>query len=171
VLLLAALLSTAHAGWYWEDVGPFWGLAMFCLVVAAGASKFARRILTQKWLVYIGLTSYGIYLIHETAIEVIERSYRSGASQWADFAVGVIGAVAIGVFFSLVAEQPFVTSRFRDALVTRIENLAAAIARILRIPQVVKLRSIAPAIVGEAASPLQSRAVTSSAQADAVSVR
>jgi peptidoglycan/LPS O-acetylase OafA/YrhL len=121
-ILAVALATTANGGWYWYDVGPYWGIAMFCLVVAVGGSRTARAVLSHKWFVIIGLTSYGIYLVHEPAIELIERSFPAVQYLPAQFIVGLCGAFGIGMLFSLLAERPFVQSRLRDWLVTKVER-------------------------------------------------
>lgn len=132
VLLVLAVATTLRAGWYFYDVGPFWGIAMFGLVVAAGSSALARRVLSHKWLVFVGVTSYGIYLVHEPAIEMIRRMFPAATPFGALFACVTVGAVAAGIVFSLCAEQPFVRSAMRERMVRFIESHLGLLVRACR---------------------------------------
>lgn len=122
LLLLASIASTLHDGWYFVDRGPFWGITMFCLVVAVGASPVARSILSHKWMVALGAASYGIYLIHEPIIEVAERSLRTLHSSIGEATCGFCIAVIAGMLFSYIAERPFVEKPLKEILVTRIDR-------------------------------------------------
>lgn len=121
VALAAAIASTSHSGWYFDDNGPFWGVAMFILVAAAGSSMTLQRLLAAHWLVRIGTASYGIYLVHEPLVSFVENATALYLNPTASFAVAVGGAIAFGLAFSYVAERPFLAGRLRRALVAQLE--------------------------------------------------
>lgn len=122
LLLFASVASTLHDGWYFVDRGPFWGIAMFCLVVAVGASPVARSVLSQRLMVVLGAASYSIYLIHEPLIEMSERALRILHNPIAEAACAVCLAVVAGLLFSYAAERPFLEKRLKEFLVTRIDR-------------------------------------------------
>lgn len=121
VMLAIAAASTADGGWYYLARGPLWGIAMFCVVAAAGSIPLVRRLLSARILVAAGATSYGIYLVHEPVVALIERSTAQSAGSAGAYALAVVGALAAGVVFSLVAEQPFVNSRLREKLLAHLQ--------------------------------------------------
>lgn len=119
--LAVALASTAHGGWYWTGAGPYWGISMFFLVVAAGASGVLRRLLSSRALIYIGVTSYGIYLVHEPIVELADRAFVAISPIAQTFAGGALG-VAVGIAFSFAAERPFLKNPLRNSLIQPIER-------------------------------------------------
>lgn len=145
--LAAAAASTASGGWYFIEKGPLWGIAMFCIVVAAGATPPLRRLLSAKLLVRIGTLSYGIYLIHEPVVALIERSASESVGPAAAFALAVAGAMVAGVAFSIIAEQPFVHSALREKLTGSIHPVVKGIFARLGMSDTFELR---PAPAAEA---------------------
>lgn len=139
-MLALALWSTAGAGWYFDDRGPFWGVAMFCFVVAAGSTPLLRRALSGKWIAAIGTASYGIYLIHEPVVALIERTAAPEIGATAAFALAVLGALALGTLFSRIAERPFLDSPLRARLIARLEPAVATLCGRLSIRDVIDLR-------------------------------
>jgi peptidoglycan/LPS O-acetylase OafA/YrhL len=119
--LALAIASTAHDGWDFTDRGPIplWGISMFCLVVAAGASPIARKILSHRWIVAVGAMSYSIYLVHEPLIEFTQR-FLHGAST--PLLITACSAAAFGMAFSCIAEQPFVNGRLKNLLVGNLQR-------------------------------------------------
>jgi len=122
VTVALAVASTADGGWYYLDRGPLWGIAMFCVVAAAGSIPLVRKILSTRILVAAGATSYGIYLVHEPIVALIERATAQSAGSAGAYVLAVGGALAAGVVFSLIAEQPFVNSRLREKLLARLQQ-------------------------------------------------
>lgn len=121
VSTIVAGASTAGNGWYFIENGPFWGVAMFCLVVAAGATPLLRRVLSSRPIVFLGSVSYGVYLVHEPVVALIERSASAHMGAAFSYGVAVAGALAVGTVFSFAAERPFVSSALRDRIVARLE--------------------------------------------------
>jgi peptidoglycan/LPS O-acetylase OafA/YrhL len=115
---LAALASTAGSSWKLVENGPYWGIAMFLFVVAAGCTPLLRSILSWRPLVFIGFTSYGIYLVHEPIIGLVQRSAASITQGVWTFVVVSAAGLAAGIVFSYCAERPFVVSRLRETLVS-----------------------------------------------------
>jgi peptidoglycan/LPS O-acetylase OafA/YrhL len=95
---------------------------MFWLVVAAGAAPALRRAFSARWLVALGAVSYGMYLVHEPIVAMIERAMPPSLGGVPAFAAALAGALLSGVAFSLLAERPFVRSRLRDRLVASLES-------------------------------------------------
>lgn len=135
---VVGLLGSAHGGWNNVESGPFWGLAMFSLVVIAGATPALRAVLSARWIVAVGGVSYGMYLVHEPLIALIERSAVPSGGAVLPFVLAFGGAVAAGFAFSYVAERPFHKSRLRDRIIAKIEPEAASILARLELPSVVE---------------------------------
>ena len=98
-----------------------WQLAVFALVVAAGASPLAHRVLSMRALVITGIASYGIYLVHEPVIGIVDGHVHGLAG---NIAAGCL-ALASGFAFWALAERPFTTGRLRAPLVAFIQPLVA----------------------------------------------
>jgi peptidoglycan/LPS O-acetylase OafA/YrhL len=81
-----------------------WHLTSFFFLVAAGAIPALRKVLSLRPLLWIGFTSYSIYLIHEPLMALVLRNSN----------VGFFGACAVGIgagiAFWFVFERPFVTT-------------------------------------------------------------
>ena len=123
VALFAAFLSTAASDWTYTERGPYWGIAMFVFVVAAGTTPAVRAVLSWRPLTLIGFASYGIYLIHEPVIGLIRDHIGMSAEGYGPFAVTCAGAVIAGLAFSFVAERPFVSSGLKHVLVANVEHV------------------------------------------------
>lgn len=137
LVLAAACLGSANGGWKNVESGPFWGVAMFALVVLVGATPALRAIASARWLVALGAASYGIYLIHEPVAALIERSAVPSIGSVAAYLLAFSSVMAIGFAFSYLAERPFVKSRVRDGLIAKIEPEAASMLARLELPGIV----------------------------------
>jgi peptidoglycan/LPS O-acetylase OafA/YrhL len=127
-----------------------WQLAVFFLVVAAGALAPLRRALGVKALVATGVASYGIYLVHEPAIEfAVSRLHGVLA-----FPAGIAAGVGVGFAFWALADRPFMTEPLRRPLVAAISPLLARAGELLRLGRRMTLRE-APV---EEAAPVEARA-------------
>jgi peptidoglycan/LPS O-acetylase OafA/YrhL len=102
-----------------------WQLATFFLVVAAGSMGPLRSLLALKPLVATGIASYGLYLVHEPAIEFVTHRLNHGLVA---FGLATGAALAAGFGFWFVAERPFTTGPLRRPLV---DWFAPLIARVL----------------------------------------
>lgn len=130
--LFTALESTIHDGWYFVDRDPTWGIAMFCLVVAVGASPLARYLLSRWWIVALGAASYSIYLIHEPIVEITGRNLQYLHNPAGEFVLTFCVATAAGAVFSYIAERPFVFTPLKNVLVSLLEQLFCKSAAVLR---------------------------------------
>jgi peptidoglycan/LPS O-acetylase OafA/YrhL len=128
-LLFAAFISTANYGWSWVGAGPYWAIAMFCLVVAAGDSHGLRSALSGRAITLVGFTSYGIYLAHEPAVELFQHAVPAHLPVVVPAIAAFAGATLAGIAFSFVAERPFVTSALRDTMIRKLDWLFTAAAR------------------------------------------
>lgn len=109
-----------------------WEVTAALFVVAAGANPFLRRALSLPALTYVGAASYSIYLVHEPLMEFAEAH---GATQSLAVVLGILG----GAVFWALAERPFIRSRLRDALVSKIEPVARDVLRTLGVAGVARL--------------------------------
>ncbi len=116
-----AAYKSAADGWDWI-ANPFWGVAMFWFVVAVSSSMLLRRLFSWRWLTITGVASYGIYLVHEPIVAIVEAQLQSSVGTGALFAIGGASAVVLGFAFSWVAERPFVSSSVRDKFVSKLER-------------------------------------------------
>ena len=98
-----------------------WQLAVFALVVASGANRLLRRLLSARVLVATGIASYAIYLVHEPAIAFVEGHVHGlGGAVAAGFL-----AIAAGFAFWAMAERPFTTGSLRAPLLVAAQRLVA----------------------------------------------
>jgi len=97
------------------DFNPFWYLASFAFVVAAGGSPRISALLSLRVLTVIGFASYSIYLMHEPLIALAQEG---GLNPVAAAAIGI----AAGFVFWAVAERPFVEGRVRKRLLSEFED-------------------------------------------------
>lgn len=137
-----------------------WQLAVFFLVVAAGNLSPLRRLLGAKALVATGIASYGIYLIHEPAIEFVTSRVQGLTA----FGAAVVAALAGGFVFWAAAERPFTTGPLRRPLVVWLMPRVAGAFAWLGLSRQIAIAS--PAAVAADRVPAAS-AVVSSATASA----
>jgi peptidoglycan/LPS O-acetylase OafA/YrhL len=90
-----------------------WQLAFFFLVVAAGNLRPLRGLLALKPLVATGIASYGLYLVHEPAIEFVTSRFQGPKG----FVLASAVALVTGFAFWALAERPFTTGPLRRPLV------------------------------------------------------
>ena len=98
-----------------------WQLAMFAVVVAAGANKVLRRLLAMRAFVATGIASYAIYLVHEPTIEFVAAHVHGPAGE----VVAGVAALGAGFAFWALAERPFTAGPLRASLVSRARPLLA----------------------------------------------
>ncbi|GAC1578288.1 MAG: hypothetical protein NVS3B7_11890 [Candidatus Elarobacter sp.] len=108
-----------------------WQLAMFFVVVAGGELAVFRSVLSHRALVATGVASYGIYLVHQPVIGVVEDLVRGPAGPWA----AALLAPLAGFAFWALAERPFTTGSYRAPLVRRTAAMLEPVFRRLELPQ------------------------------------
>lgn len=140
-LALAAAYVTGQTTYFEWSASPLWGLAAFCFVVAVGALRPLRALLSVKLLTAIGLTSYGIYLVHEPFRALIQTAFSPYAAGWILWAAGAICAVAVGMLFSFVAERPFVSTPLRARSIAALEDAVGPLFDLLGISRRIPLPS------------------------------
>ncbi|HEY6486291.1 MAG TPA: acyltransferase [Candidatus Cybelea sp.] len=94
-------------------ITPLWAAAMFCIVVAAGSFKWIEAALSWRWLAYVGLASYSIYLVHQPIILFAEGR---GCGPVLALAIGI----AVGFGFWAIAERLFVGNALRNAMIGKL---------------------------------------------------
>ncbi len=114
VLLATAFATMPQTDWTY-DFNPFWYLASFAFVVAAGSSAGLSALLSLRVLTVVGYASYSIYLMHEPLIAFAQER---GLNPFAAAAIGV----AAGFAFWAVAERPFVEGGLRKRLLSEFED-------------------------------------------------
>jgi peptidoglycan/LPS O-acetylase OafA/YrhL len=137
-----------------------WQLATFFLVVAAGNMGPLRRVLALKPLVVTGIASYGLYLVHEPAIEFVTHRLNHGPVA---FGLATGAALAAGFGFWFLAERPFTTGPLRRPLVDWLVSPLARTLAWLGLGRRIEIASpvvgdvvYAPAAVASAAVPVPS---------------
>jgi peptidoglycan/LPS O-acetylase OafA/YrhL len=114
VLLGTAFATMPQTEWTY-DFNPFWYLASFAFVVAAGGSPRLSALLSLRVLTIVGFASYSIYLLHEPLIAFAQGR---GLNPLAAATIGI----AAGFAFWAVAERPFVEGRVRKRLLSEFED-------------------------------------------------
>lgn len=113
-----------------------WQLAAFCFVVAAGTLPALRRLLSARMLVATGVASYGIYLVHQPIVEIVENELRGPAGPLA----ALIVAPLAGFAFWAIAERPFTTGSLRAPLVRWFSEHLRPLAQAAGLPRAVTMR-------------------------------
>jgi peptidoglycan/LPS O-acetylase OafA/YrhL len=150
-VLLAVSKGSAWmvAQFFWMDLLFGTGIAAVLALMFTGALVPARRVLASGTLMWLGLFSYSIYLIHQPLVSVLHK-YVFGpldVSPLATFALSVaIGGpviLALCYGFHLVFEAPFLRHRDLSALRTmpvlrRLPQRAKPVAVAEEIPLLVR---------------------------------
>jgi peptidoglycan/LPS O-acetylase OafA/YrhL len=127
----AFLLLAAKQGPEWVVAHFFWtdllfgaGVAGALALIHAGGLAPARRVLSSRCALSVGLFSYSIYLVHDPIVGVLDK-YALGPlalSPLATFgvaiALGLPLILALSYGFHLLFEAPFLRHRDRSALRT-----------------------------------------------------
>jgi peptidoglycan/LPS O-acetylase OafA/YrhL len=101
------------------------GIGITLLIIALSGSSpshLAFRMLEWRPLIWIGLFSYSLYLIHGPIIQMIWQYvvHPMGLSQNAAFIVemviGIVASIAAAFIFHLLFERPFLNNRSLKAL-------------------------------------------------------
>jgi peptidoglycan/LPS O-acetylase OafA/YrhL len=97
---------------------PGWHLVAFFVVIAAGRAARLRKALSWSPLVFLGVASYSIYLMHYPIVIALGHAMRHGRLTFVGI---VIAAVAGGVAFYYLAEQWFCGGPVRAWCYARLE--------------------------------------------------
>ncbi|HET6895446.1 MAG TPA: acyltransferase [Candidatus Baltobacteraceae bacterium] len=144
------------------ETSVLWELAVFLLVIAAGAAPWPRGVLSNGALVFIGIASYSIYLCHELGVYYAERW---GYTPW----ISGMASVALGIVFWYLIERPFTRAPLRDSLVSAFANILNRVFGLARLPAKMDLAFKASAsLTAPAASAEQARLEASPAHAHSV---
>lgn len=119
-----------------------WQLAMFFFVVLAGYWNALRRMLSFAPLVWIGIASYSMYLIHEPLVQRLDLMLPQ--SLLLDCAAALVTSTALGFAFWFVAERPWVYGRLRAGSLPLLERGVAWMLGRLDIPRTFLLHGNAP---------------------------
>jgi len=119
---IGILLEPLYGPEYFVQLQPAGLFAAFFFVLAAGSLPPLRAALSFRPLVWIGVASYSIYLVHEPVIGALENNLAVSP------VLAAVGGVAAGAIFWAVLERPFMTNpwkaRFVNWLTTPIRRLA-----------------------------------------------
>lgn len=134
--------------WAYQPTILGWQIACFALVVFAGNSALARRVLATPALVATGFASYAIYLVHEPIVDIAVA--RLHGLPGAFLAGGL--ALAAGFAFWAVVERPVTTGKLRApllALTRPFVERALSLAGIGRTIQIGEAQESSPSPVVE----------------------
>jgi peptidoglycan/LPS O-acetylase OafA/YrhL len=144
---IAVLLEPHYVLGFYLQQQPGWQLAAFFFVLAAGAIPWLRALLSVRPLVWIGIASYSIYLVHEPIIATIEQATPMNGLEAA--ALGV----ASGAAFWLVFERPFMMRGLKGRLVAFLAPKLEAAMAFVGIPPRIDLHRAAPQAAPPARQP------------------
>jgi peptidoglycan/LPS O-acetylase OafA/YrhL len=104
--VVALMLFGSESGW--RSTGPFgWPVNAFVLSLLAASiasSELCARLLSARWLAYIGTISYGIYLWHDLVLRVVFRNtLRNALGGWPLFVIGGLLALAVTVLIATLS--------------------------------------------------------------------
>jgi peptidoglycan/LPS O-acetylase OafA/YrhL len=125
-VVLAALQGSEWmvANFFWVDLLFGTGIASLLTLIYAGGFGAARRVLASRALMFLGLFSYSIYLIHDPIVGMLSK-YVFGplnVSPLATFALtlalGLPVVLAFCYGFHLFFEAPFLRNRHLSAVKT-----------------------------------------------------
>ncbi len=133
-LCVALALEPKFSSEFFRQDQPAWQLAAFFFVVAAGIVPWMRAALSLRPLVWIGVASYSIYLVHEPIIALAEQTVGLNA------ALAGLAAVACGGAFWCAFERPFTSTRLKRQLVLGLRSWTAKLATIVGAPELVNMR-------------------------------
>lgn len=133
-----AMLSNAGGGWYFQDAGPLWGIAMFCFVVLIGSLHILRGLLANKWPVTLGLTSYSVYLVHEPIVAIVEARI---PGVFAACILSVAAAIAAGGIFWIAFERPWTDGVLKRRAVDAADFAVTSAFVWLRLPSGIVLQA------------------------------
>jgi peptidoglycan/LPS O-acetylase OafA/YrhL len=131
-----------EAGFY-VQTNAGWQLASFFFVVAAGRFAWLRKLLEFPALCFIGLSAYGIYLVHQPIISMWDRNAGANVSPLANVAVAIGLSLVGGLAFSYLAEHPFLTERVRTRLLAALQSPLARGFALAGIPNRMELAGLA----------------------------
>lgn len=127
----------ADVAWPYQPTIVGWQLATFFFVIAAGASRIMRTVLSWKPLVMCGVASYSIYLVHEPLI-AFSFGHLGGAT-------GIVCAAGLamsaGFAFWWFAERPFTDGALRRPLLEHVGRVVDRLFAWVRCPVVVRIES------------------------------
>ncbi len=133
VLSIAVALATESL--YVLEVQPGWQLAAFFWVLAVGSIPALRSIISSRPLVWSGIASYSIYLVHEPIIAAIEHNRAINP-----FLAGLAGVVA-GAAFWAAFERPFLTSKLKRPLVAALRPYLQRLCALFGLPSAANLQA------------------------------
>lgn len=104
----------------------WWQVAAFFLVLAGVANGVVQRVLTVRWLAWIGIAAYSIYLYHDP----VEAWYAFSGGQ--SLILAMIAGVLIGALGWLFVERYVMVPTTRDRLVAALEQPLRRLMRFLK---------------------------------------
>jgi len=115
---------------FFVQTNPGWHVAAFWFVVLCARPAW-RRVLGWKPLVWTGVASYSIYLVHEPIIAAIES--QGVPSVGRAVAAGIV-SVAAGFVFWAVWERFWIAGNLKDAALPAVERACAFAAARIQVP-------------------------------------
>jgi peptidoglycan/LPS O-acetylase OafA/YrhL len=133
-LCVALALEPKFSSEFFRQDQPAWQVAAFFFVVAAGSVPWLRAALSLRPLIWVGVASYSIYLVHEPIIALAEQSAGLNA------ALAGFAAIACGGVFWCAFERPFTSTRLKRQMVFSLRSWTAMLAALVGAPELVNMR-------------------------------
>lgn len=132
-LCVALAVEPKFSSEFFRQDQPAWQLAAFFFVVAAGSVPWLRAALSLRPLVWVGVASYSIYLVHEPIIALAEQTVGLNA------ALAGIGAIVCGGAFWCAFERPFTSTRLKRQMVFGLRSWTARLGALVGAPELVNM--------------------------------
>lgn len=114
-----------------------WQIAMFGLVLAAGANAALRTLLSARLPVAAGVASYSIYLVHEPLVALVDANVGGVAAQCA---VSAVAAAIVGAVFWAAFERPWLHGELKRRALDAVNAAISPAFVWLRLPLHAALR-------------------------------
>jgi peptidoglycan/LPS O-acetylase OafA/YrhL len=108
-----------------------WQIAMFGLVLAAGANPALRAVFSMRLPVAVGIASYSIYLVHEPIVALVDARIGGVAAQCA---LSAIAAVIAGAIFWAAFERPWTHGAFKLQALDAVHRVVSPAFGLLGLP-------------------------------------
>lgn len=125
---------------YWQT-NPGWHLTAFFAVLAAGRVDALRALLSLRLPVFLGETSYSIYLMHFPIVMAVGTRLLVG-SRPLGFVATVAAAITGGILFWAIAERHFCRGPIRDRARAATEPVVTRCFEWLGLPIVIHSRQL-----------------------------
>lgn len=117
---------------FFEQTNPGWQLAMFALVLTVGYDDNLARLFSIKPLVWTGIVSYSVYLVHEPLVTWLDGRINAPLPVLA--ATSLVAATGAGALFWFFFERPWCAGALKPWALARLNPVLIRAFRALELP-------------------------------------